>query len=116
MAGLAAFYAGLASIALVVPFWTIVGVWIMCAVVVGFIALPLAFHRLNGFRTACVAVAVLLVPLGIVGAIAGMFVYWPAALPLALAATPLPDRFPATTILMTTLLLAIPWMTSPLWL
>jgi hypothetical protein len=112
MAGTAVLYAALASIALIAPEPTSLGAWIIVAIAVGSIALPLAFRRLPGFRIACVTVAVLVVPVGIVG----FFIYWPAALPLTLASTPLPNRCPITALLVATLLLATPWMTSPLWL
>jgi hypothetical protein len=112
MAGLAVLYASLVSIPFVVSYPE---GWLMYTGVVVFIALPLAFDRLLGFRIACVVVAVLVLPLGYVGAMVGMFFFWPAALPLILAATPLPDRYPIPALVVTGLLLATPWVTSPLW-
>jgi hypothetical protein len=113
LVGLAVLYAALVSVGLMAAFPELQMMGGLAVVAV--IALPLAFGGLLGFRIACLAVVALLVPLGVILAILGMFVYVPAALPLTLAATPLPGRHPVAVLELLAVLLAMPWAYA-LWL
>ncbi|ROP30303.1 hypothetical protein [Couchioplanes caeruleus] len=114
MAGLAVLYAVVISAWLTRPYRDLgLDLFFFIVLVLSVIALPLAFRGVRGFRIACLTVATFLLPFGLVLAIGGMFAYWPAAVPLALAATSVPGRhFLPSLMVAGSLLVAAPWAYS----
>ncbi len=109
MAGLAVLYALPVSVWLAAPYRDL-AFFAVLLFVTTVIALPMAFTSVVRFRIACLTVAAVLLPLGFIGVMAGMFVYWPAVVPLALAAVPLTGRYRlASLAVVAFLLLGTPW-------
>jgi hypothetical protein len=108
IAALAAGYALVISVGVVgrhPEFGMVVAVLIPMSI----IAAPALVTNLTAFRTACLAIAISVLVFGYILAIAAMFIYWPAAVPLVVAATPLADRHFWPTLMVTgVLLLALP--------
>lgn len=116
IAALAAGYALAVSVGFVVQYpevWMVAFVLVPTAIV----AVPVVVTNLTAFRTVCLALAISVLAFGFILAIAGMFLYWPAALPLVVAATPLAERrFRPTLVGTGVLLLALPLAWWILWI
>lgn len=76
------------------------------------IAVPQAFTRPRGFEVACGVVAALVMGGGLLLAFGGGPLFWPAALPLVLAVTPVATTRPPWPVPATAALLAIAWATA----
>ena len=70
------------------------------------ISSPQAFTRARAFEVACGVAAALVMAGGLLAAFGGGVLFWPAALPLALATTAGSRR----ALLITTAVLAVPWV------
>lgn len=116
IAALAAGYASAVSVGFVVQYPEISMV-VFVLVPTAVIAVPVVVTNLTAFRTVCLALAISVLVFGFILAISGMFLYWPAALPLVVAATPLAERHFRPTLVGTgVLLLALPLAWWILWI
>ena len=73
-------------------------------------AAPQALPRARAFEVACGVAAALVMAGGLLAAFGGGVLFWPAALPLILATTPLADSGTWWPQLVTAAVLAIPWV------
>ncbi|WP_329387662.1 hypothetical protein OG625_31195 [Streptomyces sp. NBC_01351] len=91
--------------------WAVEGILVLAFVTAAVVAVPLCFHaRPTWFGRAAGTVAALLVPWAFIGAMAGMFLFFPSALQLLLAAGADPRRRPTAAKVMAGvgLLLSVP--------
>lgn len=107
MAGLAAVHGVAAAVLLIDGNRATV---IVYSVIVLVIVAPQAFTRARMFEVACGVAAALVMAGGLLAAFGGGVLFWPAALPLILAATPLADSGTWRPQIVTAAVLAIPWV------
>jgi predicted membrane protein len=83
-------------------------VWVYLALV-ALVALPLVMRSRRSFLVTCLIVAALLLVLGVLLYFFALFSFWPSAVLLLLAVTPLARRRPKRVAFLLAVLVAVPW-------